>query len=256
MAAPTRRGDLRRLVPLAIIAVLLGLGGTAIVQGIGVLKSRPYVDILEMRATKFAYPILLASLASFYAYLLSRRSLRAYLALISVFLLSLVPPGAIIHAVSHKQRDAMKRILGASVTVQPEVAPQESVSIPPALVEWARTSIAQDALIFTDRSEFRTATRRSITGTYKDGGWQYVGGSQPFYAWYIYIRDVERCRDKHGRRCWFELARRYDVDYVLVDPGVVEATPIAEFERAWDHNGWSVWRRQLTATLRSQSVSQ
>jgi hypothetical protein len=242
--------DLRQLLLLAVIAVLLGLGGTAIIQGIGLLTDRPYVDMLQMRATKIAYPILLAALAGCYADLLSKRSFQARLALISVFLLSLVPPTAMIHAVSQGQRDAIKRFLGASVPVRVEVAAAAG-TIPPALVEWARTSIPSRALVFTDRNEFRAETLRSITGTAKDGGWQYLGGTRPFHAWYIYIRDVERCRGVRGRHCWFELGLRYDVDYVLTDPGVAEATPTgAAFRRVWVDNSWSVWRRELTVAPR------
>lgn len=111
-----------------------------------------------------------------------------------------------------------------------------------------------DALVFTDLNDFRIGTFCSITGTSKDGGWQYLGGSRPFYAWYVYIRDVERCRGTHGKGCWFQLSVRYDADFVLVDPGVGDATPTAEFQRVWTDDRWSVWPRRRLVGRRIQQV--
>lgn len=234
--------DLRQLLLLAAIAALLGLGGTAIIQTVGLLRDRPYIDILQMRAVKLAYPILLAALAALYAHLLSDGSMRARLAVAGLFVLSLVPPGAVIHAASPEQRDAIKRALGIRVAVHVEAAP--TVPMPRALVEWARGSTPPDALFFTDLNAFRAGARRSITGTFKDGGWLYLGGSRPFHAWYAYMREIDRCRAAAGRNCWFTLALRSHADYVVVDPGVASATPSADFVPAWVHGGWSVWQRQ------------
>jgi hypothetical protein len=237
--------DLMQLLALAAVAVLLGLGGTAAIQGAALLTNRPYVDVLEMRTSKFVYPILLCALATFYASLLSRKSFRGYLALVGVCLFTLVPPQAMIHSVSRERRDAIKRVLGGTALSHAEAAPTESLAPPPALLGWARTSIPQDALVMTDLDEFRVQTLRSITGTVKDGGWQYVGGSRPFHAWYTYIRDVEHCRHARGRDCWFELALRYRADHVLVDPGVADATPTEDFRRIRSDDHWSVWRRRI-----------
>jgi hypothetical protein len=198
-----------------------------------------------MRTSKFVYPILLCALATFYASLLSRKSFRGYLALVGVCLFTLVPPQAMIHSVSRERRDAIKRVLGGTALSHAEAAPTESLAPPPALLGWARTSIPQDALVMTDLDEFRVQTLRSITGTVKDGGWQYVGGSRPFHAWYTYIRDVEHCRHARGRDCWFELALRYRADHVLVDPGVADAAPTEVFRRIWSDDHWSVWRRRI-----------
>ena len=234
--------DLRQLLLLAAIAVLLGLGGTAIIQAVGLLSERPYIDILQMRAVKLAYPILLAALAALYAHLLSDASMRARIAVAGLFLLSLVPPEAVIHAASDEHRDAIKRALGIRVAVRVETA--AAAPMPRALVEWTQASTPRDALFFTDLNDFRANARRSITGTYKDGGWLYLGGSRPFHAWYVYMREIDCCRAVAGRDCWFQLALRYHTDYVVVDPGVSHATPSADFVPAWVHGGWSVWQRQ------------
>lgn len=236
--------ELRQLLSLAAIAALLGLGGTAVIQTVGLLRDGPYVDILQMRAVKLVYPILLTALAALYAHLLRDGSTRARLAVVSLFLLSLVPPEAAIHAPSDEQRNAIKRALGIRVPAGVEAA--HAVPMPRALVEWAQASTPRDALFFTDLNDVRAGARRSITGTYKDGGWLYVGGSRPFHAWYVYMRDIDGCRAVAGRNCWFKLALRYDADYVVVDPGVAKATPAADFLPAWVHGSWSVWQRHRT----------
>ena len=61
-----------------------------------------------------------------------------------------------------------------------------------------RELAASDALFFTDLDAIRLEAGRSITGTAKDGGWMFLGGTQPFYDWSVYMRAVDRCRAVRG----------------------------------------------------------
>jgi hypothetical protein len=233
--------DLQILLLLALIAVVLGVVGTAIVQAIGRLSDRPYVDILQLRATKLAYPGLLAALAVAYAHLLARRSRPAIGALALLLLLSLVPPTSLIHA-SPALRVSAKRLLGMVVPVTSTFPPVD-VGTEQRLWDWVASATAADALFFTDLDDLRFRGRRSITGTFKDGGWLFLGGTRPFLKWYTYMREVDRCLTARGGPCWFELGRRHGADYVVVDPRLHGATPLPGFERVWAEGGWSVWRR-------------
>ena len=233
--------DLQILLLLALIAVVLGVVGTAIVQAVGRLSDRPYVDILQLRATKLAYPGLLAALAMAYAHLLARRSKSAIAALALLFLLSLVPPTSLIHA-SPALRVSAKRLLGMAVPVTSTLPPVD-LGTEQRLWAWVASATAVDALFFTDLDDVRFRGKRSITGTFKDGGWLFLGGTRPFLGWYTYMREVDRCLAARGGPCWFELGRRYGADYVLVDPRLQGATPPPGFERVWAEGDWSVWRR-------------
>jgi hypothetical protein len=231
--------DLVTLLWLALIAVILGLGGAALLQAISHLADRPPVDILQMRAAKFAYPALLAALATAYARLLGQRSRRARCVLAVLIGLSLVPPGLVIHG-SPAVRHVVKQSLGLGGAGVPSDGPGEAA--PDELWPWVRAHTAQDALFFTESAEFRDRTLRSITGTFKDGGWFYLGGTRAFHAWYLYMRDVERCRAAQGHGCWFELGLRHRADYVVLDPGVRLAAPPEHFSVVWRRGNWSLWR--------------
>jgi hypothetical protein len=238
--------DLRILLSLSAIAVLLGVAGAAIVQTLGWLIDRPYVDVLQMRATKLAYPGLTAALAVGYARLLALRSVRSIVAVTVLFGLSLVPPDSAIHA-SPGLRASVKRLLGMPVPAA-NPTPRADLDAQRHLGAWVRAATPADALFFTDRDAVRFQGKRSITGTFKDGGWMFLGGTKPFQDWYLYMREIDGCRAVQGRGCWFELGRRLGADYVVIDPGVPAATPPAGFERVWNEDAWSVWRQARNAS--------
>ena len=68
-------------------------------------------------------------------------------------------------------------------------------------------------------------------------------GSRPFTDWYRLSRELEACRALRGRGCWFELGRRFQVDYAVVDPALAETGAPPDFQKVWERGGWSVWRR-------------
>ncbi len=160
-----------------------------------------------------------------------------------------MPPGVLIHAVSGAERDAVKAWLGIRVTA-PRQAPVAEPSPEPndpgalvALYTWVRVETPTSALFFTDDFTFRVETRRSITGSFKDGALLFLAGSRPFTAWYELDRELVACRAARGRDCWFALARRLGADYVIVDPGLSEAGHPSDFARVWARSGFTVWRR-------------
>src|SRR4029077_17730167 len=85
-------GVLTPLVPVMGAAVVLGFGGTAVIQAVGVVLDRPYVDIQQLRALRLLYPIALGALALTYARWLERRTRAARAAVVVLLLLSLVSP--------------------------------------------------------------------------------------------------------------------------------------------------------------------
>ena len=229
----------RPLEAFAIAAIVAGLLGTAASQAVGLWRDRPYPDIQQLRALRLAYPVLLCGLAAGYATLLACRSPRALAAVAALFVASLVPPHEVIHAVSPERREAVKAWLGA--TSPKRVAAASSRA---ALAAWAVASTPPDALFFTDDFEFRVRTRRAITGSFKDGALFFLLGDRPFVAWYRATREVEACRARHGRDCWFALARRAEADYALVGPGLTEAGTPPDFDKVFEGGGWSAWRRR------------
>ena len=224
-------------------AVVAAFGGLALVQGAGVLLDRPYADVQQLRALRLVYPVLLAGLALVYATLLARRTWRARAAVAALLLASLVPPGALIHAFSEERRDAVKARLGLRVPPPSPPSPPAAVGARDAMSAWVRRETPRGALVLTDDFDFRVRTRRSITGTFKDGALIFLAGSRPFVRWYRLDAEVARCRAARGRGCWFPLARRLGADYVIVDPGLGEAGTAPDFERVWERGGFSVWRR-------------
>lgn len=247
-----RRGPapapLRALLVVGAAALVVGVGGIAVIQGIGVLSGRPYVDIHQLRATRFMYPVLLAAFPLAYAVLLRDRRPRAWLLLASLLVLSAVPPESVIRSVSAERRDVVKRALGiaAGASHPTSAAPAAGEPAPgaePRLWAFAARHIEPDALVFTDSFAFRYETRRPITGSFKDGG-IVIAGTGPFYRWYIYMREVEDCRRRRGEACWFALAEKYRGRYAVVDPELDRAAPVdARWTRIWSEPGWSLWQR-------------
>ncbi len=241
-----RRAPERLRVPLdvvAVSAVVLGVAGTAAIQALGAWRDRPYVDIQELRMVRLAYPVLLGGFALSYAALLARRTPRARAALALLFVASLVPPGEVIHAVSAERRAEVKAWLGVGAPRAAGPAAPARAG-PWAVAAWAAARTPPDALFFTDSFDFRVGARRAITGSFKDGALFFLVGTRPFTTWYRESRELEACRAIHGRECWFALARRSGADYALVGPGLEAAGAPADFERAFESDGWSVWRRR------------
>jgi hypothetical protein len=246
-----RRGEphavLTPLAPVMAAAVVLGFGGTALIQAVGAWRDRPYVDIQELRVLRLLYPMLLGGLALLYARRLAAPRGRAWIAAGALFVASLVPPASVIHAFSHETRGAVKHALGFG----PRPVPAAAVDRAPRLALWAWTASATppDALVFTDDFEFRLRTRRAITGSFKDGAFMFLAGSGPLAAWYTLERERAACRAAGGAGCWFDLARRLGADYAVLDPDLARAAaaPPADFERVWARDGWSVWRRRGAA---------
>ena len=232
------------LQPVMGAAVVLGFGATALIQAAGVALDRPYADIQQLRVLRLLYPIAFGGLALLYARWLERRT-RASLAAVAVLLLlSLVPPGEVIHAVSWETRARVKHALGMGPA--PVASAAADISARPALWRWTTASTPDSALFMTDDGELRLRTRRSITGSWKDGALMFLAGSGPFAQWYALDRERVACRATGAWECWFALGRRLDSDYVIVDPGLtrVAAAPPADFERVWSEGGWSAWRRR------------
>ena len=230
------------LQPVMGAAIALGFGGTALIQAVGVALDRPYADIQQLRILRLLYPILLGGLALTYARWLDRRTAAARAAVVALLLLSLVPPAEVIHAVSWETRAAVKHALGMGPP--PAAAVAADTAARPALWRWATTT-PPSALFMTDDGEFRLRTRRSITGSWKDGALMFLAGSGPLTQWYALDRERAACRATGASACWFELGRRLDADFVIVDPGLgrVAAPPPADFGRVWEQGAWSVWRR-------------
>ena len=246
-----RRGEpnsvLTPLTPLIGAILTLAFIGTAAIQALGVWLDRPYVDIQELRVTRLLYPVLLGGLALAHARLLTRRTAAAGAAVAALLAFSLVPPGVVIHAVSHETRAAVKHAVGMGPPPAPPTATDPETKR--ALWAWVTSATPPPALFFTDDFEFRLRTRRSITGSFKDGAFMFLAGSGPLTDWYTLERERSACRARGGRDCWFGLARRLGADYAVLDPGLAgaAAAPPPDFDRVWSRPGWSVWRRRGAA---------
>jgi hypothetical protein len=230
------------LAPVMAAAVVLGFGATALIQGVGVALDRPYADIQELRIMRLLYPITLGALALTYVRWLERGTVAARAAVVALVLLSLVPPAEVIHAFSWQTRAAVKHALGMGPAPAAVVA--ADVAARPALWRWAMASTEPSALFMTDDGEFRLRTRRSITGSWKDGALMFLAGSGPLTQWYALDRERTACRATGGSDCWFALGRRLRSDYVIVDPALARGAPPADFERVWAEGAWSAWRRR------------
>jgi len=230
------------LAPVMAAAVVLGFGATALIQGVGVALDRPYADIQELRIVRLLYPIALGALALTYARWLERGTVAARAGVVALVLLSLVPPAEVIHAFSGHTRAVVKHALGMGPTPVPVVA--ADIAARPALWRWAAASTAPSALFMTDDGEFRLRTRRSITGSWKDGALMFLAGSGPLTEWYALDRERTACRATGASDCWFALGRRLGSDYVIVDPGLARGAPPTDFERVWAEGAWSAWRRR------------
>jgi hypothetical protein len=246
-----RRGEpnavLTPLTPLIVAVLALAFAGTAAIQTLGLWLDRPYVDIQELRVTRLLYPVLLGGLALAHARLLSWPPAAGRAAVTVLLALSLVPPGAVIHEVSRETRAAVKHALGMGLPPAPAIAMDPATK--GELWAWVASATPPAALFFTDDFDFRLRTRRSITGSFKDGAFMFLAGSGPFASWYALERERSACRATGGRDCWFGLARRLGAEYVVLDPGLAGAATAApaDFERVWAREGWSVWRHRGTA---------
>ena len=240
-----RRAD-PALAPLSAVAggaAVTAFAGLAIVQGVGAVLDRPYVDVQQLRALRLVYPVLLGGLALAYTRLLERRTWRARGAVAALLLLSLVPPGALIHAGDDERRHAVKVALGIAAPRSSSPLPGTAIAERDALYDWVARTTPRTALFLSDDFNFRVRTRRSITGTGRDGALVFLAGTRPFVAWHRLNGELEACRDVRGRGCWFELGRRLGADYAVVDPMLTGAGAPADFEKVWARGGFSVWRR-------------
>jgi hypothetical protein len=235
------------LQPVMGAILVLGFGGTAVIQALGVWLDRPYLDIQQLRVLRLLYPILLGGLALAYARLLKSPWPRARLAVVALVILSLVPPAEVIHSVSDETRGRVKHALGWGPP--PGLATADDPAAKRALWAWTTSATPPSALFFTDDFEFRLRTRRSVTGSFKDGALMFLAGSGPLVTWHALDRERSSCRAAGGEGCWFDLARRLGADYAVLDPGLrgAAASAPADFERVWAQGGWSVWRRQGAA---------
>jgi hypothetical protein len=243
-----RRGTpnavLTPLGPVMGAALVLGFAGTAAIQAVGAWRDRPYLDIQQLRVLRLLYPVLLGGLALAVARLLEVRPPRAWLAVAALVVASLVPPAGVIHAVSHETRGRVKHALGWGPPPHP--TPAADPAARRALWAWTVSTTPPGALFFTDDWEFRLRTRRSVTGSFKDGAFMFLAGSGPFTTWHALDRERTACRAAGGAGCWFALARRLGADYAVLDPGLAgaAASPPDDFERVWAQGGWSAWRRR------------
>jgi len=239
-----RHGSARvhALTVIGAAAVVLGLIGTAVFQGIGTALDQPYLDIHQLRATKLAYLALLAGLPLALHGLRSRARRWTFAAAVLVPL-ALVPPGALVHAFSGETRAAVKRALGAAVpvTAAPAEDPEAQARAREALIAWVSSHTARNDLFLTDDFSFRFETLRPITGSFKDGG-IVTAGPGPLVRWYRYMQEIDTCRARAGEGCWLPLGRRLGARFAVVDPGLsrVAAEPWAE--RVWAEAGFAVWR--------------
>ncbi|HET7343496.1 MAG TPA: hypothetical protein VFL90_18670 [Methylomirabilota bacterium] len=186
------------LTPILLVALALGFGGTALIQAVGVALDRPDVDLQQLRVLRLLYPILLGGLALTYAALLERRTARARVAVAVLFVLSLVPPGQVIHAFSPQSRAAVKHALGLG-PAPAAAAPAAEPGAGPALWQWASARTPASALFMTDDGEFRLRTHRAITGSWKDGALMFLAGSGPLTQWYALDRERTACRATSAR---------------------------------------------------------
>jgi len=152
-----RHGSARvhALTVIGAAAVVLGLIGTAVFQGIGTALDQPYLDIHQLRATKLAYLALLAGLPLALHGLRSRARRWTFAAAVLVPL-ALVPPGALVHAFSGETRAAVKRALGAAVpvTAAPAEDPEAQARAREAMIAWVSSHTARNDLFLTDDFSF------------------------------------------------------------------------------------------------------
>jgi hypothetical protein len=229
---------------IAAAAVVLGFAGPAVIEGLGLWLDRPYLDIQQLRTVRLVYPVLLCGLALLYARLLARGTWRARAVVAALVLASLVPPASVIHLASHERRQAVKAALGIGApppTWVPSAAPEPGAD--EALWSWTRASTPRSALFLSDDFNFRQATHRSITGSFKDGALLFLTGSRPFLQWEALMQEIDACRARLGRDCWFALGRRLQVDYAIVDRGLSDAGAPCDFQQVWTQGGLAVWKR-------------
>ncbi|HEY7654412.1 MAG TPA: hypothetical protein VIG07_16475 [Methylomirabilota bacterium] len=238
------RADVRVLTVLGVASLGVGLVGTAAIQTIGSILDRPYLDVHQLRATRFMYASLLAGFPLAFLWLSRRRTRAAWVGLAILAIVSLVPPHWLLHSVLERPREVVKRALGLPVD-SPRVEGIDAEASSRAereLWRFVAGSSARNELFFTDSFAFRYETRRPITGSFKDGG-IIIAGTAPFYRWYVYMREVRECREQRGQGCWLALARRYGARNAITDPDLDGVTDGDGWVRSWSERGWAVWSR-------------
>jgi hypothetical protein len=236
--------DLRGLAVFAVASLGVGLGLTAAIQGLGSILDRPYLDVHQLRAARFMYASLLAGFPLAFLWLARRGTRAAWAGLLLLAGLSLVPPGWMLHSLLERPRAVVKQALGLPVEAAPVHGPEAEASAQAerALFAHVTGSHARNELFFTDSFRFRYETLRPITGSFKDGG-IIIAGTAPFYRWYVYTREVQRCREQRGRGCWLALARRHGARHAVADPQLDGVTEEDGWTRAWAGGGWALWSR-------------
>jgi hypothetical protein len=236
--------DVRVLAVFAVASLGVGLGLTAAIQGLGAALDRPYLDVHQLRAARFVYASLLAGFPLAFLWLARRATPSAWLALAFLAVVSLVPPGWVLHSLLERPRAVVKQVLGLLVEAAPVRGPEAEASARAERALFARVTrdSARNELFFTDSFQFRYETLRPITGSFKDGG-IIIAGTAPFYRWYVYTREVQQCRARRGRGCWLELARRHGARHAVGDPQLDGVTGAEGWTRVWSEAGWALWRR-------------
>lgn len=230
----------RRLLVFGLLAFGAGFLTTALIQLAGSVLNVPYVTYEQLRMTKLVYPGILTGFPLVYQAFF-RRTLGWRVLGVGILALSMVSPQDLIVR-THGLRVAAKQRLGIAAVVAESPREKGTGKEARRMYDWVRAHTSKDALFLSDSIYFRVATLRSITGTFKDGGIIALSGTRPLVEWYDYITKVRACRRLRGESCWFDLARQYRVDYVVVDPDLSRAGPRdSGFVRVWAEGGWSVW---------------
>jgi hypothetical protein len=238
--------DVRPLTVLLVASLGVGLVGAAMIQAVGTFLDRPYLDVHQLRATRFMYLSLLSGFAFAFLWLRQRNTRRAWAALVILAVVSLVSPDWALHSLLAGPRDVVKRTLGLPVEAPAALEDGEarrSARAEREMWEFVAQTTGRNELFFTDSFAFRYETLRPITGSFKDGG-IIIAGTAPFYRWYGYMREVQGCRRERGRACWLSLARRYGASNAITDPELDLVTDEAGWAQTWSADGWAVWTRR------------
>ncbi len=240
----------RTLGLVGVLAVGVGVVGAAADQLYGDLFNRAYPNLKQFRATKFAWLPLLSAFPLAFQRVLSGGPRRAAVALALGFAVaaSVRPLEPLLPARNIAPWQGWLATLDArSMTT---LAPRGSWQGQPPevrdLARWVAANTGRNDLFFTDLTGFRALTGRPITGSFKDGGYLLMAGTEPFLRWYLHIREVDACRRRRGQGCWFALASRTPATYVVVDPHLPAAAAEPGFTRVWVGGAWSLWRREAT----------
>jgi hypothetical protein len=152
----------------------------------------PYIDIMQLRALKYIYMPLYIALGFFTKHIISLyRTKGCGIAALLFFLLSF-------------DCEDVGRILHIS----------QKVDRPQRMYEWVRKNTDANALFLYPSALFRYETKRSITGSFKDGAYFILAGSKPYIEWYRRMKEIERCKTPERL---LAIARRDGVDYIILE---------------------------------------